>query len=308
MSTKITPSLESITVRAKYIVPETDFSVVQKKVIEELQFPPWALQAKIGESMTLIRLGDKVVSFIIKTAENKKLVQSFMRDLLLGKREKEIWNLYEKDTSQFRPGFPIYFSIITIEHCDNGILVEVECRPAMWSKISQFGLVNFTENQVKEGLLECRSFVKQVMSMFKGKEVEPVSVYPIIQRTEIKSRLLNLGLKEVVSPLDKAERHIVQNNFTESLKSSRTAFEKMIDWEMKKRGLELTSNQRNNLDRLRSKGYLDKETTELLQSYYKCLSNIAVHERGEVEPGLYEANMGYGITLIMLDYLANKLP
>lgn len=164
------------------------------------------------------------------------------------------------------------------------------------------------ENQVQEALIECRIFVKQVMSIFNGKEVEPVSVYPIIQRTEIKSRLLNLGLKEVVSPLDKAERHIVQNNFIDSLKSSRTAFEKMIDWQMKKRGLEKTNNYKNDLERLKSKGFLDLEITGLLQTYYKCLSIIAVHEKGEVEPGFYEAQMGYGMTLIMLQYFIDKLP
>ena len=114
-------------------------------------------------------------------------------------------------------------------------------------------------------------------------------------------------MKKIVGKLDRAERHIVQNNFTESLKSSRTAFEKMIDWQMKKRGLEQTNNYKNDLERLRSKGYLDPETTKLLQTCYRCLSNIGVHERG-IEPGIFEAQMGYGITLIMLDYFANKLP
>jgi len=178
----------------------------------------------------------------------------------------------------------------------------------MWYRISQLLEANFTENQVQEAISDCRAFVKQIMSIFKGKEVEPVSVYPIIQRTEIKSRLLNLGLEKVVSLLNEAEKHIVQNNFKESLKSSRTAFEKTIDWQIKKRGLEQTNNYRNNLERLRSKGFLDSETTEMLQSYYRCLSNIAVHEKGEIKPGIYEAQMGYGITLVMLDYFANKLP
>ena len=35
---------------------------------------------------------------------------------------------------------------------------------------------------------------------------------------------------------------------------------------------------------------------------------IRVHEKGESPAGIYEAQMGYGITLIMLDYLINKLP
>ena len=213
-----------------------------------------------------------------------------------------------KQIEEVRAGSPVYISIITVEHLNNSILVEVECRPAMWYRIASLGETNFMENEVQEALLECKSFVKQVMSIFEGKEIEPVSVYPIIPRRETKSRLLNLGLKKIVDLLDRAERHIVQNNFEASLTSSRTAFEKMVDWQMKKRGLEKTSNYRNDLDRLRSKGYLELETAELLKSYYRCISNIGVHEKGRIPVGIFEAQMGYGTTLIMLDYFANKLP
>jgi hypothetical protein len=76
---------------------------------------------------------------------------------------------------------------------------------------------------------------------------------------------------------------------------------------MKKR-LGKTDNYKNNLERLRSKGFIDPLTTELIQVYYRCLSNIAVHAKGEAPPGFYEAQMGYGITLIMLQYFADKLP
>ena len=306
MSTKITPSLESIAVRGKYQIPEIDFGVIESLLSEETSTGvlfDWAGPERIGESLSLFNIG-----FKYKTEASKKVFSKGVTSSTLLSMADEMVKKAEKELLKIRPGIPESFLIITLEHLNNGIIVEVECRPLMWYLISKGLKLNFTENQVEEAISECRDFVKQIMSLFKGKEIEPVSVYPIIKRTEIKSRLLNLGLEEVVSPLDKAEKHIVQNNFTDSLKSSRTAFEKMIDWQMKKRGLEQTNNYKNDLERLKSKGYLDKETAELLQSYYKCLSTIAVHERGEVEPGFYEAQMGYGITLIMLDYLANKLP
>jgi len=288
MSNKITPNLESITLRAKYFLSESDFSIVKKAIVDVLSSKDWATTAELGESITIFKIGEEKYSILKEPEKSASIVQKRIRNLRLG--------------------VPLYFSITVIEHLNTGMLIEVECRPALWFRIATLKEEDFTENEIQEALIECKVFVKQVMSIFKGKEVEPVSVYPIIQKTEIKSRLLNLGLKEVVSQMDKAERHIIQKNFTESLKSSRTAFEKMIDWQMKKRGLGKTNNYKNDLERLRSKGYLDSGTTELLQTYYKCLSNIAVHEKGEVEPGFYEANMGYGITLIMLDYLANKLP
>lgn len=236
----------------------------------------WGVLSQIGESITLL-------SF----SEEEKEWQNYIRKL------REV---------------PVYISFTTLEHYDDSILVEVECRPAMWYRIANFYETEFTENEVRQALFECKTFVKQVMRIFKGKEIEPVSVYPVIPRMEIKSRLINLGLEEVVEKLDRAERHIVQNNFKASLTSSRTAFEKMVDWQMKKRGLDKTNNYKNNLERLRSRGHLDVETTNLLQSYYRCLSNIGVHERGAILAGIFEAQMGYGTTLIILQYFANKLP
>lgn len=279
MSEKIEPSLESITVTGKYKIPQTDFNVVKKMVSKELFSLGWQRMSWVGESFA---------------------IYEYPKD-----KKDEEWTDHIKKR---RAGNPLYFSIIMVEHYKDGILVEVQCRPIMWFRIANLREKLFTENEVQEALLECKTFTKQVMSIFKGKVIEPVSVYPIIPRMEIKSRLLNLGLKQIVQKLDTAERHIVQNNFAESLKSSRTAFEKMIDWQMKKRGLEKTSNYRNDLDRLRSKGYLDLETAELLKSYYRCLSNIGVHEKTKIPVGIFEAQMGYGTTLIMLQYFANKLP
>jgi hypothetical protein len=276
MSKKVTPSLESITVRAKYCIPEKDFQIIKEKTKETIF--PLGLEGfyEIGNSLTII--------------------DSDSREEEFEKRFRTKRNV----------GTPVHFSITAIENTQNGTIVEVECRPAMWYRIG-IGEEEFKENEIQRAILECRIFVIQVMSAFRGKEIEPVSVYPIIERRQVKDRLTNLGLKNVTDHLDDAEKHVVQNNFPESLTSCRTAFEKIIDWQMKKRGLENTNNYKNNLERLRAKGYLDQDTTQLLQSYYHCLSTIGVHEKG-IAPGLYEAQMGYGMTLIMLEYFTNKLP
>jgi hypothetical protein len=279
MPKKYTPTLESITVKAKYNIPITDFATIEHM---------------LEQTPALAELGWGIMRF----GESIDCLRGAAKD----------FDKFEKVVRNYRVGIPCRFCITAIEHFDDSTLVDVQCLPVMWYKITYSGEVEFTENQVQEALIECSVFVKQVMSVFKGKEIEPISVYPVIQRTEIKGRLSNLGLKKIVDHLDKAEKHIVQNNFPESLKSSRTAFEKMIDWQMKKRGLEQTNNYKNDLERLKSKGFVDSETTELIQTYYRCLSNIAVHSKVETEPGFYEAQMGYGITLVMLDYFANKLP
>jgi hypothetical protein len=314
MLKKVIPSLESITIRAKYIVQETDFNCIIEKIRETLVYPKpptWILVESIGKSVGFMKMGRQFQIEMWKTYKETQKDPQFLakkiESMLLGEEDKEFTDMYCNNLYELRPGYPYTFNLTTVEQSDLGILVEVECRPTMWYLIVQGHLDEFTQNQVEEALLEGRKFVRQVMSIFKAREVEPISVYPIIQRTEIKSRLLNLGLKEIVDHLDDAERHIVQNNFPESLTSSRTAFEKMIDWQMKKRGLEKTDNQKNNLERLKSRGHLDPDITQLLQSYYHCLSTIGVHEKG-VPPSFYEAQMGYGMTLIMLDYFANKLP
>jgi len=239
MSDMITPSLESITVRAKYLIFEKEFNSIQKKLRENNSISTrFHIFAPVGDSIRL-------VSFKLRNKNGKK----------------KDYNIYVKELEKSRVGDVFLFTLIVLEHLDNGLLVDIECRPRMWYRIAQLHESTFSENQVQEAIIECKSFVRQIMSMFKAKEVEPVSVYPIIQRTEIKGRLTNLGLKVVVGHLDKAEKHITQNNFEDSLKSSRTAFEKTIDWEMKKRGLGNTDNYKNDLERLRSKGFLDKDTT-----------------------------------------------
>lgn len=275
----LTPSLESITIRAKYSIPFTDFSQVQNQLCTSISkgiLYQWKRLSYVGNSLALMQL-----------ATNEG---------------------FENHIKTTRPGVPFYFSLIEIDENPNNILVEVECRPIMWYRISNLGKEEFSENEIQEALLENKAFVRQVMSIFKGKEIEPISVYPIIKRAEIKNNLVKLGLNVIVIHLDKAETHIAQSNFEESLKSSRTAFEKMVDWEIAKRGLEKTNNYKNDLERLQSKGFLDKITTELIQTYYRCLSNIAVHSKGDVPPGLHEAELGYAITLIMLRYLTDKLP
>ncbi|MGD0028081.1 MAG: hypothetical protein ABSC91_03985 [Candidatus Bathyarchaeia archaeon] len=275
MSNKITPSLDSITIRAKYLLKNVDIEDLKAKLLQAIEPEHfWKIQSRMGEAITVI--------YFLEPEWGKNIMNA-------------------------RSGIPVFFSAVIVEHFDDSILLEAECRPAMWYKIATLHIEEFTNNQVQEAQIECRAFVKRVMSILKGKEVEPVSVYPIIARTEIKSRLLNLGLKGIVAHLVDADRHIVQDNFVESMTCSRTAFEKMVDWQMKKRGLEQTNNYKNNLERLKAKGFVDADTTQLLQSYYHCLSTLGVHEKG-TPPGFYEAQMGYGITLIILDYFANKLP
>jgi hypothetical protein len=248
----VTPTLESITIKGKYIIEQTDFNSVKKMIRQALEPASWVSVGEIGESLILVNV---------------------RKGIFLLSKESDVDKEWTKDMQKTRSGVPIYVSITTLEHLSAGILVEVECRPNMWYRISQLHAMHFQENQVQEALLECKNFVKRVMSIFSVREIEPVSVYPIIPRTEIKSRLLNLGLREITEKIDKAEEHIVQNNFSESLKSSRTAFEKMIDWQMKKRGLEKTDNYRNGLV-----GYSDSSSfASLLRKVNRNNTSLKVH-------------------------------
>jgi len=177
MSRKIEPSLESVTVRGKYSVPLKDFDKIREKLLEYLVRDvnrEWKIYSQVGNSIVIMQLGSN--------------------------------DGYDNHVKKTRPGVPFYFSLILIEEFSDYTLVEVDCRPIMWYRIANFGEEKFTENDIQEALIENKAFVKQVMSIFKGREIEPVSVYPIIQRTEIKSRLLNLGLKVTVENLDKAEK------------------------------------------------------------------------------------------------------
>lgn len=282
----VSPSLESICIRGKYKV-FSSFEEFCNKVEVGLKTQNWFVLEKLNGSV------DFEYNFLKHLPKEK---------------EKKLKTLFEKKKEalrNMRMGVPLSLFLTAIEYQRDGTIVEVECHPVMYYQKTQYHKQEFLDYQKEDALIECRRFVKRVMSIVKAKEIQPVSVYPIIDRSEIKDRLLNLGLKEIVNPLDRAEKHIVQNNFEESLKCSRTAFEKMISYQMKKRGMKKTDAIGHDIDRLMKKGFLDEDVANVFRSYYHFLSNIGVHERG-VRPGIYEAQLGYGFTLIALDYFADK--
>jgi len=283
----VCPSLESISVRGKYKV-HSNFQAFLESVKPTLEKITWRILEQIGNSV------DFEVDYR-KAAELRGL--EFKSKDGLDQRLEYLEHL--------RAGIPFCLHITAIEHLQDGVIIEVECLPVMYYLIAQKKSTQFTEHQVEEARIECRRLIKDVMSIVKAEEIEAVSVYPIIHRREIKDRLLKLGLSEIVDSLDRAERHMVQNNFEESLKCSRTAFEKMIAYQMKKRGLSKTDTTGHDLDRMTSKGFFGEDIAGVFKSYYHFLSNVGVHEKGG-KPGFYEAQMGYGIALIVLDYMADK--
>jgi len=302
----VTPSLESITLRGKYRIQAKSFTRIEKMLKKVFNHPDWGM-TRVGKSLAIMRYGPKFQIYMRKVRGDPKFIGALLGGAVTQDLDKKLTEVHLEQLKSLRPGCPIHILLTEIEHFQDSSLVEIECRPVMWYQVSQLNINRFTENQIQEAQIECKNQVKQVMSAIAGKEIEPVSVYPIIPRTEIKSRLLNLGLKEVVDSLDTAERHIAEDNYTDSLKCDRTAFEKAIDYQMKRRALEHTDSYTHDLERLRSKGILDPDTTELIEKHYHLLSNVGVHEKG-AKPGFYEAEMGFGMTLIILDYFANKLP
>mgnify|MGYP001075979541 CR=1 FL=1 len=284
---KVSPSLESICLRGKYKV-YCGFQLFLESIQPALIQANFCVLEKMGNSVDYEKDYKKAVEL---GAVKLKSKDSF------GRRMEYL--------ERARAGIPFCLHITAIEHLQDGVIIEIACQPAMYYMITQKKLIQFGEHQVEEARIECRRFIKDIMSTVKAEEIEPVSVYPVIPRREIKDRLLKLGLSEIVDSLDRAERHIIQNNFEESLKCSRTAFEKMVAYQMKKRGLPQTDTTGHDLDRMASKGFFGEDISEVFKSYYHFLSNVGVHEKAG-KPSIYEAQMGYGITLIALDYMSDK--
>ena len=98
MSNKITPSLESITIRAKYKVPAMDFGNIADYLKVTLRYE-WSEFRRIGNSVEFIALG--------------------------------IADKWEEVRDKRRKGTPLSLCVTAIEHNTNGILLDVECRPAL---------------------------------------------------------------------------------------------------------------------------------------------------------------------------------
>ena len=80
----VTPTLESITVRGKYEIPETDFEVIHNKVIEVFKPLDWHETIRVGESIRLIHWKPKkktnLWKFDLKTGKwiKHRMKQTFM--------------------------------------------------------------------------------------------------------------------------------------------------------------------------------------------------------------------------------------
>jgi hypothetical protein len=278
---KLRPSLKSIVVKGIFSVPNQNLEKIDALVSEH--FP----KKRSIRRWVVDKSGD---SFVVK-----------VNPLLGGKNAT-----FDNVVNGVPPGWPIWLSILIMNKQQTDSIVEVECRPCMYYRITDLRQLDYRESTIEEAQIECLHFGKVLLlGVLGGKEVDPLVAGVSIASGTIRSKLINFGLKEVVDCLDDAEKHIEQHNFEESLSKSRTAFEKVVRYVMIRRKIAETDQISNDIERLK-KGYLDNDTADLLKQLYHYMSTVGTHETG-AKPSLFEARLGYGFVIESLTYLMDKL-
>jgi hypothetical protein len=292
----VCPDLNSLIVTAGYKVPIKSLNEVITKVRDVL-----------GSEFTLPMI--KSISGEFVEFFNLFLSPSERQEYLTSRKDSQKeWDtsmkLMDKSLEKLRKGVPVELRLLAEQHLPDGLVIKIECIPTMYYSICRMGKRNFHEQDIQEAQIECSRLIEKLKVALGGQEIMPPTVGPFIKRTEIKSRLLNLGLTKAVEALDIAEKHILQQNFPDALGRCREALEKTCSWVMGKCGLEETDSYAHNLDRLQGKGFLDDDTAEMLRKCYTYLARVGTpHEKG-AKPGLLEAHLSLNMTLTVLDYLA----
>lgn len=295
----ISPDLNSLVVVATYKIPHADWDKFKEQLHTVLPSDRWfhfITQKGLIHTMRLFC-----------TSQDDEKIQELLLKRDFRKLEEKYGELYHRNLTCMRSGLPFEFKAQLEQRLSDGLVIKVKCTPAMYSLITKGMKRMFYEQSVQEAQIECTDFIEEIMKgTLEAQEITPPTVGPHIKRTEIKSKLLNLGLDAVVNALDSAEKHIVQRNFPDAMAKCRTALEKTIVWSLEKCGLEKTDRFHNDLERLKSKGYLDNDIVNLLQKCYDYLAIVGTpHEKGSV-PGLLEANLSLNITLTILEFLTNR--
>lgn len=277
----VTPTLDSILVRGQYMIPDE----------------------KLAKLPSMLRTFDRDWSGA-RHGNAFRLNFDFSSYVPKGTEKSQKWFAGLK---QLRPEIPVEISLVVVEKKDGKSVVDVECRPCLFYRITALHEREYPEEDIQAAQIRCKRFAQEIMGgLLEGIEVLPLSIYPSIRRTEIRSRLLNFGLLEIVECLDIAEKHIVQRNWIESLTRSRTAFEKIIEYYIEKHNLEKTDQTSKNIERLRVEGFLGNDAADLFRACYRFLSNVGTHEKS-AKPDLYEAQLGHGYALLSLEYILNNL-
>jgi hypothetical protein len=289
--------LNSLVIKAKYKVPITDWN----KIITEIQnevFLDWIsiIHKNIAEFYNLPKMG--------------KEYQKINKLAILGKLDKlteEVQKYRDKMLKKLRKGFPFVFQLMIEQRLSDALILDVECKPVLYFLITVFRERKFYEQGIQEAQIECVRLIETTMKGVLGaQEIMPPTIGPFIKRTEIKNKLLDLGLTKAVEALDVAEQHTIQHKFPDALGRCREALEKTCEWGICKCGLEKTDSFAHNIDRLNSKGFLDEDTAVMLKKCYSYLARVGTpHEKG-AEPGLLEARLSLNMTLTILEYLTSR--
>jgi len=282
----VTPSLESISIRAKYRITGKTFLETITRLSGLLK--GWSIRS----------IAEGYVKFYFEVSKRRSRFLKWLYD---------DFGEYVEGLKNKRSDIPMTLHLRNEKEIEGSFIVDVECLPTMYYKMQQHVQTDYTEQEVEGAARECSALVEDLfVGVLKAETIQKPSTLMTPKETELKSRLRSLGLMDTIDCLDSSEENIKQNDFEGSITSSRTALEKMTKYFLNQLGLEETYRFKSDLDRLSSKGYISQDTQELLQKIYEYQSLSGVHRIGS-KPNQYEAELFYHMTMSCIEYMLKRL-
>jgi hypothetical protein len=281
----VTPDLNTLVVRGKYSVPKQDLNQVCQKIERSLNAP-------YGETVWYYLPSGR-------SAKYRRFIVSGAQPRLT---DEEYMQAQVSELKGTRNGIPQEFNFLVTDEKDDNLVIEADCMPVMHLKIVQNIQHEFRENYVRDAQHQCRDLLrKQFLGTLQGKELEPTSIYSPPKRNEVRARLQQMGLQEIVEALDAADAKLHQNDPQGSLVEVRSALEKAVLQVLQRKQLPTNNSFYRNVETLQNKGYMNIWVKSL--SYdptYRYLSEV-VHKK--VSPSIPVARAYTGTALSVIEYL-----
>lgn len=291
------PDLGQLVVRAKYLVKGMTFDQVFDNLYR-------ALNNEFEETEFMGETHGNAMTFTRTLVKLKKAPSRF--GLRSGREHSE--ESYQKEyflkLAKTRSGIPMKVVIVG-NNVEGGIELDLTLMPVLYNKIAQLGWPQCTDQDIQEAQHECTTFAGQLKGMMGAAELEKPSIHPPTLVTDVRRRLIALGMSKQAELLQEAEAKITAGVPSDGVKNCRSAVEQVSASLMTRVGLGQTDSFKHDLDRLVSNRRLDPWIADSIHRFYYALVSEDAHDK--YRPGYDEGKYILAMTENTIEFLLKRI-
>jgi predicted DNA-binding protein with PD1-like motif len=281
----VKPDLHRLVFSGKYSIPIRDIDEICNKITSNLN-----PINRINFFCTKLPKGMRVRRYVRSFAEKQSIHDA---------------QSYEEGIKKLRKGAPVSLTFSIIGEDENNYTVQTDCYPVMYNLIAQDFEWQFLEHHIEDAEVQCINFTREIfIGILGGTEIEKPAPSPKITKSETKSRLSFMGLQDISSRLDYAERDLDEGRYNDAVGNMRTALGNILEFYMKAKSLEKTRQVKGNIERLGKHGFLTQNDKELIyKQIYSPMSEIV---KGRKNATKAEAKMFLNLLITIIEYILDR--